>query len=156
MGLEESSSGANGDGSNFVIPDGILAVRGEPSPAGGVGVVNGTSSSNTNTTNTLQQQEAQKENLLGQLLKASEQCEPASLIPAGVVDDVIPAVGYRIMDMTNLGEMVRMMHRCPGLGTIVIQEQASLREGAVSQLSVICTSCQVGELLWGHRKSKVL
>ena len=38
---------------------------------------------------------AEKENLLGQLLKASEHCEPASLIPAGVVNDVIPAVGYR-------------------------------------------------------------
>lgn len=38
---------------------------------------------------------SQKENLLGQLLKASEHCEPASLIPAGVVNDVIPAVGYR-------------------------------------------------------------
>lgn len=138
VGLEESGGGSGG---SFVIPDGILAVRGEPSPVEGVGAVNGSTGS---TTNTLQQQEAQKENLLGQLLKASEQCEPASLIPAGVVDDVIPAVGYRIMDMTNLGEMVRMMHRCPGLGTIVIQEQASLREGAVSQLSVICTSCQEG------------
>ena len=38
---------------------------------------------------------SQKDNLLGQLLKASEHCEPASLIPAGVVNDVIPAVGYR-------------------------------------------------------------
>ena len=88
--------------------------------------------------------ESQKENLLGQLLKASEHCEPATLIPEGVVDDVIPAVGYRIMDMTNLSEMIRMMHKCTGsMGAIVIQEQASLREGAVSQLSVICTGCQV-------------
>lgn len=57
---------------------------------------------------------------------------------------MIPAVGYRIMDMRNLSEMIHMMHRCSGsLGAIVIQEQASLREGAVSQLSVICTGCQV-------------
>ncbi|XP_066977475.1 uncharacterized protein [Macrobrachium rosenbergii] len=92
-----------------------------------------------------EQNESQKENLLGQLLKASEHCEPATLIPEGVVDDVIPAVGYRIMDMTNLSEMIRMMHKCQGsMGAIVIQEQASLREGAVSQLSVICTGCQEG------------
>ena len=134
-GLDEGGGRTNSGGSSFIMPDSVLAVHSVSSPAP-IGA-NGT-------TNALQQQEAQKENLLGQLLKASEQCEPASLIPAGVVDDVIPAVGYRIMDMTNLGEMVRMMHRCPGLGTIVIQEQASLREGAVSQLSVICTSCQVG------------
>ncbi|MPC13084.1 Zinc finger and BTB domain-containing protein 47 [Portunus trituberculatus] len=130
--LEEGGNGSGGNG--FLMPDSVLAVRSVPSPAPATAA----------TSTVLQQQEAQKENLLGQLLKASEQCEPASLIPAGVVDDVIPAVGYRIMDMTNLGEMVRMMHRCPGLGTIVIQEQASLREGAVSQLSVICTSCQEG------------
>lgn len=90
--------------------------------------------------------EPRKENLLGQLLKASKHCEPASLIPEGVVDDVIPAVGYRIMDMSNLGEMIRTMHRCSNTvskGIIFIQEQASLREGAVSQLSIICTGCQV-------------
>ncbi|XP_069163805.1 uncharacterized protein [Procambarus clarkii] len=116
------------EGDNFIIPDnGILSVREIPAPS------------------ITMQNESQKENLLGQLLKASEHCEPASLIPEGVVDDVIPAVGYRIMDMTNLSEMIRMMHRCTGsMGAIVIQEQASLREGAVSQLSVICTGCQEG------------
>ncbi|XP_018015135.1 uncharacterized protein LOC108672033 [Hyalella azteca] len=90
---------------------------------------------------------SEKENLLGQLLKASEHCEPASLIPAGVVNDVIPAVGYRILEVSNLSEMMRSMHCCSGSsvpGTIVIQERASLREGAVSQLSVICTACQEG------------
>ncbi|KAF2357173.1 Zinc finger C2H2-type [Trinorchestia longiramus] len=90
---------------------------------------------------------AEKENLLGQLLKASEHCEPASLIPAGVVNDVIPAVGYRILEVSNLSEMIRSMHSCSSsniAGSIVIQEQASLREGAVSQLSVICTACQEG------------
>lgn len=111
---------------NFIIPESILPVR------------------NMSTPSITLQNESQKENLLGQLLKASEHCEPATLIPEGVVDDVIPAVGYRIMDMTNLSEMIKMMHRCTGsMGAIVIQEQASLREGAVSQLSVICTGCQV-------------
>ncbi|KAK8724811.1 hypothetical protein OTU49_010929, partial [Cherax quadricarinatus] len=112
---------------NFIIPESVLSVRQIPAPS------------------ITMQNESQKENLLGQLLKASEHCEPATLIPEGVVDDVIPAVGYRIMDMTNLSEMIRMMHRCTGsMGAIVIQEQASLREGAVSQLSVICTGCQEG------------
>ncbi|XP_071552720.1 uncharacterized protein [Panulirus ornatus] len=115
------------EGDNFIIPDSVLSVRQISAPS------------------ITMQNESQKENLLGQLLKASEHCEPATLIPEGVVDDVIPAVGYRIMDMTNLSEMIRMMHRCTGsMGTIVIQEQASLREGAVSQLSVICTGCQEG------------
>ena len=49
--------------------------------------------------------------------------------------------------MSNLCEMIRSMHVCSSgsniPGAIAIQEQASLREGAVSQLSVICTSCQV-------------
>ncbi|KAL7638818.1 UNVERIFIED_CONTAM: hypothetical protein RMT77_010352 [Armadillidium vulgare] len=88
-----------------------------------------------------------KNNLLGQLLKASKHCEPASLIPEGVVGDVIPAVGYRIMEMSNLCEMIRMMHKCSNKsckGLIVMQEQASLREGAVSQLSIICTGCKEG------------
>lgn len=116
---------------NFIIPDSILPVR------------------NMSTPSITLQNESQKENLLGQLLKASEHCEPATLIPEGVVDDVIPAVGYRIMDMTNLSEMIKMMHRCTGsMGAIVIQEQASLREGAVSQLSVICTGCQVSSTLF--------
>ncbi|KAB7503081.1 Zinc finger and SCAN domain-containing protein 5B [Armadillidium nasatum] len=88
-----------------------------------------------------------KNNLLGQLLKASKHCEPASLIPEGVVGDVIPAVGYRIMEMSNLCEMIQMMHKCSNKsckGLIVMQEQASLREGAVSQLSIICTGCKEG------------
>ncbi|KAG7156734.1 Transcriptional regulator ovo-like 1 [Homarus americanus] len=115
------------EGENFIIPDSVLSVRQISGPS------------------ITMQNESQKENLLGQLLKASEHCEPATLIPEGVVDDVIPAVGYRIMDMTNLSEMIGMMHRCTGsMGAIVIQEQASLREGAVSQLSVICTGCQEG------------
>ncbi|KAK3864882.1 hypothetical protein Pcinc_013907 [Petrolisthes cinctipes] len=115
------------EGDTFIIPDNVLSVRHIESPS------------------VTMQNESQKENLLGQLLKASEHCEPATLIPEGVVDDVIPAVGYRIMDMSNLSEMIRMMHRCTGsMGAIVIQEQASLREGAVSQLSVICTGCQEG------------
>lgn len=117
------------EGDTFIIPDNVLSVRHIESPS------------------VTMQNESQKENLLGQLLKASEHCEPATLIPEGVVDDVIPAVGYRIMDMSNLSEMIRMMHRCTGaMGAIVIQEQASLREGAVSQLSVICTGCQVSHL----------
>ncbi|KAK7066839.1 hypothetical protein SK128_002704 [Halocaridina rubra] len=115
------------DNSGFLMPENIVSHK------------------SLNTQGVVGQNESQKENLLGQLLKASEHCEPATLIPEGVVDDVIPAVGYRIMDMTNLSEMIRMMHKCTGsMGVIVIQEQASLREGAVSQLSVICTGCQEG------------
>lgn len=52
-----------------------------------------------------------EENLLGQLLKASEHCEPASLIPAGVVNDVIPAVGYRYVHIIFSSSLVCFINR---------------------------------------------